>query len=76
MNNFKRKRLNEAIELLEQAKVLIDEVKEEEQTSFDNLSEGLQQSEKGVKMEEAITLLEESVDSIDEILPKIQEAAE
>lgn len=47
MNKQRRKRLTEAMELLQEAQQIIEEVKDEEQEAFDNLPEGLQCSERG-----------------------------
>jgi len=65
MNKDRRKRLTEALALLDKAETLLNEadqivteVRDEEQEAFDNLSEGLQQSERGQLMEEAISSLE------------------
>lgn len=71
MNNVRRKRLREAIELLEQAKWIIDEVKEEEQEYFDNMPEGIQTSERGEQMEEIIYNLEEHFDNIETIVDEM-----
>ena len=51
MNDERRKLITEAIDLVEQAKNLLNAAKEEEQECFDNLPEGIQQSERGQLME-------------------------
>jgi hypothetical protein len=45
----------------------MEAIRDEEQESFDNLSEGLQQSENGQKMEEAANSLDEWITSVEEI---------
>lgn len=52
MNKQDKKQLQEAINLLENAKSILQTLADAEQEKFDNLSEGLQQSEKGQKFEE------------------------
>lgn len=74
MNADRRKLLDKAINALGEAKEAIDTVKNQEQESFDNLNENLQQSEKGSAMEEAVSNLETASDSIDEIISHIEEA--
>ena len=59
MNNQKRKRLKEAIELMERATAIIEEIKDEEQEALENLPENLQESERAENMQECIDLLEE-----------------
>lgn len=53
--------------------VPISDIKDDEQESFDNLSEGLQQAENGQAMEEAIGNLETADGAVDEVLEKIAE---
>lgn len=52
MNDDRRKRIDEAMEHISAARELLDTVIAEEQEAFDNLPEGLQNSERGQKMEE------------------------
>ena len=64
MNNPRRKELRKALELLEEALSIIEVAWEEEQDSFDNLPEGIQESERGEIIEENASRLEEIADSI------------
>lgn len=75
MNKDKRKRLSRAVELLTEAKNIIEEVMDEEQGGFDNMSEWLQASERGQQMEEAIDNMSSAIDSIDEAAEYIDEAS-
>lgn len=61
MNKARRKKLEEAFNL-------IFEAVEEEQEAFDNLPESFQYSDKGQVMEENIGRLEEAKDAIEEII--------
>lgn len=54
MNKQRRKQIAAAIELIEQAQAILEEVIAEEQEAFDNLPEGIQASERGELMEEYI----------------------
>lgn len=47
MNAERRKRLSAALEQLEAAKSEIEEIQQEEQEAYDNMPEGLQESERG-----------------------------
>lgn len=47
MNKVRRKRLAEALDLISQAKDILEEVKDEEQDAFDNLPENFQYGERG-----------------------------
>jgi hypothetical protein len=60
---------------LQGAKDKVEEIKDEEQEAFDNLSEGLQQAERGQRMEEVIGILDDAESEISDTLEKIGEAA-
>ncbi len=53
---------------VEQAKSLIQVAKDEEQASFDNLPGGLQESSRGIDMEEWVENLQEIEDYLDDFL--------
>lgn len=76
MNKNDRKELEKALALLGEAQEIIDAIKDGEQEKFDNLSEGLQQTEKGQKFEETVSILEDAWNSIDEAVGSINEAME
>ncbi len=65
MNKLRRKRIAEAIELMERAREILETVAEEEQEAFDNMPESLQSSERGETMEENIYAIEEVLDGLD-----------
>lgn len=73
MNAIRRKELMRAIELLDEAKGILESVKDEEQEAFDNLPESFQASERGETMEDNIYNLNEAYDSIEEIVDTIGE---
>jgi hypothetical protein len=49
------------------AKIMVEEIRDEEQEKFDNLSEGLQASEKGQTLEATISILDEAMTAIEAI---------
>lgn len=65
MNKVRRKEIAKAIELLEQAREILESVRDDEQEAFDNMPESLQGSERGEAMEEYIYTLEEAIEAID-----------
>lgn len=65
MNRARRKMLSDALDLISQAKVILDEVKDEEQEAFDNLPENFQYGERGEQMEEYISDIEEAFDNLE-----------
>lgn len=66
MNNLRRMQIKRAIQLLEQAKEVLDGVLDEESNAFDNLPESIQQSSRGEQMEDNVDKLQETIDLIDE----------
>lgn len=74
MNKQRRKTLRDAISLLElaaanidEAKDLIEVVKDEEEESYENLPEGVQCGERGDCMQQNIDTLDEVYSDLDEI---------
>ena len=51
---------------IDRAQSVLEELWEEEQENFDNLPEGLQEGEKGERMQENIDALEEFLDNLEE----------
>lgn len=72
MNKTRFNELLEAIDSLDDAVSTIQEVIDEEQDAFDNLPPGLQDSERGAKMEDAINFMEGLISEIENIELKIK----
>lgn len=72
MNKERRDRLSDVIASLEEAKDLLEDVKNDEQDAFDNMPVGLQFSERGSKMEDYIELMEDAGDQIDNVCEFIE----
>jgi len=68
MNKMRRKEIDEAIELLDQAKSIIESAMEEEQDALDNLPESLQDGERGEVMQSAIDELEAASIAVEEAM--------
>ena len=67
MNKPRRKELERALDLLQQALEIIETVKDEEQEARDNMPDNLQESERAYQMDE-------NVDNLDSVLELIDEA--
>jgi len=74
MNAAQRKQLEKVLSLIEDAKAQCEEMAEAEREKFDNLSEGLQQSEKGETIEAAADALENAVSHLEDAYGSIEEA--
>ena len=66
MNNARRKSVAEALELIEKARNILEEVKDEEQEAYDNLPESLQYGERGEQMQENVDTIEEYLSYLEE----------
>lgn len=73
MNNERRKKIRIAKTLIDQARDIIYDVMSDEENAFDNLSEGLQQTMRGERMEENVREMEEAIDKIDEAVDCLDE---
>lgn len=67
MNKLRRRQLRAALDLLDEARSILETVQEDEQEAFDNMPESLQSSERGEAMEETISNLEDAVSSLEKI---------
>ena len=82
MNAERRKELNHAIELvndaqsnLEEAANIIESCRGEEEEYMDNMPENLQESDRYYRAEEAIESMENAEEVIQDILSTIEDAA-
>jgi hypothetical protein len=74
MNKDRRKQIDEAGSLLQDALALIEQIADEEQESFDNMPESLQQSERGVASEEAAEELSDAVGNLQYTIDSLDNA--
>ncbi len=74
MNNQRRKEIAEISEEIEAIKARLESVLEEEQEAYDNLPEGIQDSDRGERMSEAISSLENALYDFDTIVENLSEA--
>lgn len=76
MNAARRKEISTAIDMLQQALGIVENAASEERDCFDNLPEGLQDSERGQRMSEIADVLEEAASSLSDISDQLNDAAE
>lgn len=67
MNKARRKEIDKAIDLLLEARVILEQVQSDEEDAFDNMPEGIQMSERGEAMEENIGILDEITGTIGDV---------
>lgn len=61
MNKQRRKELGKAFDMIEQAKEIIEAVKEEEEESYENLPDNFRYGERGEEMQGYIEMMDETV---------------
>lgn len=76
MNNKNRKELKIALAKITEALEIVESIRDLEQEKFDNLAEGLQQSENGSRLEENFSSLEEAANYLDDAKCSIETAIE
>lgn len=87
MNNERRKQLKAIAKQLgtiadnlEEQQILLEQIYDDKSEAFDNMPESLQQSDRGIEMEDGVNLLEEQkdavaamVDDVRDIIEKLQD---
>lgn len=73
MNAMRRKQLAKAIQMIYDTQEIIEMVKDEEQDSYDNLPEGIQDSERGETMYENIDTLGDISDNLIDYTTTLEE---
>lgn len=73
MNKERRQELGEVIDYLDDAIVRLEEIRDDEQDSYDDLSEGLQNGRTGDSMLNAIDQLNGFCDDIEKVKTKVSD---
>lgn len=76
MNKTDRAELQKALDMIIQATEIVRSVGEQEQEKFDNLTEGLQASERGQRFEEIASQLSNATDTLETVHSDIEAALE
>lgn len=76
MNNDRRKEINKAVSLLQEAMSILETARDEEGYTFNNMPENLQNSERGQLSEQAFGYLEEACCSLEEVISAAENATE
>lgn len=76
MNKQRRNRLQKVIDQLEELKVEVSSICEEEQEAYDNMPGSLQDGDRGSQMYENISTLEDQESNFDELIENLQEVIE
>lgn len=74
MNALRRKEIAAAQELLQQALEIIQQVGADEREAYDNLSESLQNGERGEAIDASATACEDAESSLEEVISYLEQA--
>lgn len=66
MNKFRRKQIQEALSLIDKAYALLTNAKDEEEMAYDSLPMSLQESERGMSMQDNVDYLDTAVTGLEE----------
>ena len=76
MNKERRKVIYELADKIRELQSEVESVQCEEQEYYDNMPEGIQDGERGVKACEVIDNLQSALDNLDEVIEYLEVAAE
>ena len=76
MNNLRRKKVKQAIKMLNEAQKIIEEIASEEEESLDNIPDSLQDSEMAEKLNENIFVLDEADSSLADAIISLENVIE
>jgi Ran GTPase-activating protein (RanGAP) involved in mRNA processing and transport len=74
MKDARRKEIQRAVTLIEEAKDILEVAQTQEQDDFDNMSEDLQDGDEGLRAEEAFDALERAVTCCDDAISACADA--
>ena len=76
MNKRRRLRLQTAIEVIENAKIELESIRDEEQECFDNLPESIQYGERGDEMQENIDDIDSEISNLEDVISNLNDIVE
>lgn len=76
MNDGLRKKLKEANVKLEEAKGIIEEVKNEEEEKLETMPDSFKEGEKGEKIQEGVDNLDQALNGLEDVIAYVDSAAE
>lgn len=73
MNKQDRKQLEKALNLINEGLEIMSAIKDQEEEKFDNLPEGIQESERGEQFQENIDNLDSAISDIEGVIEYVEE---
>jgi len=72
MNKDRRNQIKKVINMLQNAKEILNSICDEEQDAYDNMPENLQGSMRASDMEDAISEMSDALDAIDDVCDTLE----
>lgn len=76
MNRQRRQWLQNTIEAIENAKIELESIRDEEQECFDNLPESIQYGERGDAMQENIDEIDSEISNLEDVISNLNDIVE
>lgn len=76
MNRQRRLWLQTTIEAIENAKIELESIRDEEQECFDNLPESIQYGERGDAMQENIDDIDSEISNLEDVISNLNDIVE
>ena len=76
MNKTQRKQITKWIENIEEIKCAMKDMRDNEEEKLSNLPEGIQESERGEKMQEGIDSLDYALENLQDCLDNLEDIRE
>lgn len=68
MNKARREEIKKVVDYIESAYMILDEIKDEEEEAFNNLPDGIAESERGEMMEENVDTMDDCINNLWDIV--------
>lgn len=67
MNKERRKAIVHALEMINKARSILEQVRDEENDAYENMPASLQESDRGITMQDGLDALSETIDDLENI---------
>lgn len=73
MNKARREQVKKVVDYIESAYIMLDEIKDEEEDAFNNLPDGIAESERGEMMEQNVDTMDDCIRELWDIVGALNE---
>jgi len=73
MNKARREQVKKVVDYIESAYIMLDGIKDDEEYAFNNLPDGIQESERGEIMEQNVDTMDDCINELWDIVDALNE---